>query len=182
MKIVKVILYLLPLLLIFFAYNYLFTTELIIDEDHYVPGSKKALEFWTRSRAYPQKDIPADKFYKSFQKEKIARKNAKSGSIDNATWEEMGPYNVPGRMLSVAVNPLDTTVVLAGSASGGLWRTNNASTISNWKRIHTGFPVLGVMTIAINPVDTNVIYICKIIVLVSRSMASTGTVDARNKS
>jgi photosystem II stability/assembly factor-like uncharacterized protein len=71
----------------------------------------------------------------------------------------MGPYNVPGRMISVTVNPLNTSILLAGSASGGLWRTNDAATGKGWKRIQTGFPTLGVMAIAINPIDTNMIYI-----------------------
>ena len=161
MKIRKLIIFLIPLILILllFSTNNLFNTGKMIEEDHYVPGSKKALEFWTRSRAYPQKDIPADKFYKSFQYEKIVSKNAKNKSTVQASWEQMGPHNVPGRMISVAVNPLDTTIILAGSASGGLWRTDDASTGNGWRRIHTGYPTLGVMGIAINPVDTNVIYI-----------------------
>ena len=161
MKTRKIIIFLIPLILILslFSTNNLINTGEITEEDHYVPGSKKALEFWTRSRAYPQKDIPAEKFYKAFQNEKIVSKNAKNKSSVQASWEEMGPHNVPGRMISVAVNPLDTTILLAGSASGGLWRTDDTSTGYGWRRINTGFPTLGVMAIAINPVDTNVIYI-----------------------
>ena len=110
--------------------------------DHLVPDSKKALDFWTRSRAYPQKDIPAEKYYNAFQREKMVKINAKTNSIDQGSWKEMGPYNVAGRMLSIAVNPLDPEIILAGSASGGLWRTDNVSTMPDWKRIPTGFPVL----------------------------------------
>ncbi len=161
MKTRKIIVFLIPLILILslFSTINLFNTGKITEEYHYVPGSKKALEFWTRSRAYPQKDIPAAKFYKSFLREKIVRKNAKNKSSAQAYWEPMGPHNVPGRMIGVAVNPLETTILFAGSASGGLWRTDDASTGYGWRRIHTGFPTLGVMAIAINPVDTNVIYI-----------------------
>jgi photosystem II stability/assembly factor-like uncharacterized protein len=159
MKTIKVLIFLIPLVLIYFAYDSLSIPVEKIEEDHYVPGSKKALEFWTRSRAYPQHDIPAEKFYASFEKAKIASKNSKRDGTVQASWEEMGPYNVPGRMISVAVNPLNTSILFAGSASGGLWRTNNASTGKGWRRIHTGYPTLGVMAIAINPVDTNVIYI-----------------------
>ena len=122
-------------------------------------GAMKALNFWTRSRAYPEKDIPKDKFYKGFQKEKFKLKKNSHSVQNNSVWRAMGPHNVPGRMISLAVNPQNTETLYAGSASGGLWRTFKASTGENWQRIHTGFPVHGVMAIAIDPADSNIIYI-----------------------
>ena len=71
----------------------------------------------------------------------------------------MGPHNVPGRMISLAINPQNSNTLYAGSATGGLWRTYNSTTGSNWHRIETGYPTLGVMGLAINPVDSNEIYI-----------------------
>ena len=122
-------------------------------------GAMKALTFWTRSRAYPEKDIPAAKFYKEYDKAKLALRKNSGSSASNTTWETMGPYNVPGRIICVVVNPQNPQTLYAGSASGGLWRTYKASTGANWHRIYTGFPVLGVMAITIDPVDTNKIYI-----------------------
>jgi photosystem II stability/assembly factor-like uncharacterized protein len=159
MKTIKAFLLSIPIIAFFFILIFFSEPEEILIEDHYVPGSKKALEFWTRSRAYPDNDIPAAKFFTSFEKAKFAKNSSKKNGLDQAYWEEMGPYNVPGRMISVAVNPQNTDILLAGSASGGLWRTDNSGTGEGWRRIHTGFPTLGVMAIAINPVDTNIIYI-----------------------
>jgi len=159
MKSINIVIFSSTLLLTFYLIFNLALKNEIEEIDTYIPGSKQALEFWTRSRAYPQTDIPPDKFFRSYAKTKIASKNAKAQGAIPAFWEEMGPYNVPGRMISVAVNPLNTSIVLAGSASGGLWRTDNASNGHNWRRIQTGYPTLGVMAIAINPLDTNEIYI-----------------------
>jgi photosystem II stability/assembly factor-like uncharacterized protein len=125
-----------------------------------ISGAYRALEFWTRSRAYPQKDIAQKAFYAAF-KNKEQRLAKLALSIDDSVsgWQDMGPYNVPGRMISVAVNPHNANTLYAGSASGGLWRTYHAATGLGWHRVTTGFPVLGVMAIAIDPVDTNNIFI-----------------------
>lgn len=125
-----------------------------------ISGAYKALKFWTASRAYPEKDISQKAMYEGFAKSKL-QLNKSGLSVDDslAEWKNMGPDNVPGRMISLAVNPVDEKTLYAGSASGGLWRTYDAVNGTGWHRITTGFPVLGVMAIAIDPVDTNNVYI-----------------------
>jgi photosystem II stability/assembly factor-like uncharacterized protein len=121
-------------------------------------GAYEALTFWSNARSYPGEHINSKKYEKEFEKEKtILRKN--HSITETGGWESMGPENVPGRMISLAVNPQNSKTLYAGSASGGLWRTYNSATGENWHRITTGFPVLGVMAIAIDPLDTNTIYI-----------------------
>jgi photosystem II stability/assembly factor-like uncharacterized protein len=133
------------------------TGTISIDRKEYkVSGAYRALEFWTSSRAYPHKDIPQDKYFTEFTKTK--KRNLAKANVDNE-WETIGPYNVPGRIIGLAVNPKNSNTVYAGSASGGLWRTYNSSESAKWHKVTTGFPVLGVMAIAIDPVDTNNIYI-----------------------
>jgi photosystem II stability/assembly factor-like uncharacterized protein len=122
-------------------------------------GAMKALNFWTRSRAYPQKDIPPSPFFKAFERKKHLSKLTFSIDDSVAGWQAMGPDNVPGRMISLAVNPENPNTLYAGSASGGLWRTFDATSGKNWHRVHTGYPVLGVMGISIDHADTNTIYI-----------------------
>ena len=122
-------------------------------------GALEALNFWTRSRAYPMEDIPSGKYFYEYNLSK-ANLSKTSQSLDNTTsWKTMGPFNITGRMISLAVNPNNPSTLYAGSASGGLWRTFSSETGNNWHRVPTGFPVLGVMAIAIDPVDTNTIYI-----------------------
>ncbi|HUM46571.1 MAG TPA: hypothetical protein PLD84_06570, partial [Chitinophagales bacterium] len=77
-----------------------------------------------------------------------------------STWENLGPDNIGGRTVSIAIDPSDTSVIWLGAASGGLWKSENGGMGANaWQYIPTGFPVLGVGAISINPVNHNEIFI-----------------------
>ena len=122
-------------------------------------GALEALTFWTRSRAYPDVDIPPDKYLQAFTYSKSQFREMNSKMSAGTTWQFIGPGNLSGRTISVAVNPLNPTSVYVGSASGGLWHSKNGALGGDWTRVTTAFAVLGVMAIAINPSDTNIIYI-----------------------
>ena len=117
-------------------------------------GAKKALNFINRMRAYPNNDIPKAKFMEQFDKNKQNLRKTTASIEETSPWKAMGPLNVPGRMISVAVNPQNSKTLYAGSATGGLWRTFNSTNGEDWHRITTGFPTLGVMAIAIDPTDS----------------------------
>jgi hypothetical protein len=119
--------------------------------------SMEALELWTQSRAYPAADISPDAHYKAFVLAKTQMHEAKTSAADQ--WRSIGPINFSGRMTSVAVNPLNPNTVYVGAASGGLWRSFTGGLGGDWRRVTTGFPVLGVNAIALNPSDSNTIYI-----------------------
>ncbi len=122
-------------------------------------GALQALDFWTRARAYPGSDIPPGKYWHAFQQMKTRLKEYSRTVQSTSSWKAIGPLNLSGRAISVAVNPLNSNTVYVGSASGGLWRSRTAGLGGDWERIRTGFPVLGVGAIAISPVDSNLIYI-----------------------
>ncbi len=122
-------------------------------------GAYEALNFLTKIRSYPEKSIPSGKYFNEFKKAKKLKNTSTIAEVQTEQWKPIGPKNVPGRMISVAVNPQNPLTLFAGSASGGLWRTYRADEADHWEKIETGFPVLGVMAIAINPVDTNIMYI-----------------------
>ncbi|MEK7250226.1 MAG: hypothetical protein AAB209_07375, partial [Bacteroidota bacterium] len=119
--------------------------------------SMEALELWTQSRAYPAADISPDAHYKAFVLAKTQMHEAKTSAVDQ--WRSIGPINFSGRMTSVAVNPLNPNTVYVGAASGWLWRSFTGGLGGDWRRVTTGFPVLGVNAIALNPSDSNTIYI-----------------------
>ena len=127
-------------------------------EEEKTSGALEALNFWTRSRAYPNDDIPPASFYNAFNYSKTyLRSEAKAFSYN---FEQLGPHNIGGRTLDVQFNPLNPNTIFAGAASGGLWRSYTGGVgVSVWQQIPTGFPVLGVSSIAIVPNDTNTIYI-----------------------
>ena len=67
-----------------------------------------------------------------FTAEKMASRmrmarNAREENLDALTWIERGPNNVAGRTRTILIDKADPTgnTVLAGSVSGGLWRTTN---------------------------------------------------------
>ncbi len=137
----------------------LHVSELTFSTPKKLSGAMEALDLWAEQRAYPNKFIPEDAYFKAFEK---ARELAleKSGTVQNASWLQIGPHNIGGRTKSVAFNPLNPNTVYAGSASGGLWRsyTGGVGALA-WENIPTGFPVLSVSSIVFHPADSNIIYI-----------------------
>ncbi|MFC1564718.1 T9SS type A sorting domain-containing protein [candidate division KSB1 bacterium] len=112
-------------------------------------------------RLYRAEETPEDGFYKAFEKVQ----NDGNSQIDIEapdSWESIGPVNQGGRTIALEVDPNDPNTVYAGAASGGLWKltsTGDGKYDYSWERIETGFPVLGVGSIAIDPRDSDVIYI-----------------------
>jgi photosystem II stability/assembly factor-like uncharacterized protein len=122
-------------------------------------GAERALRLWATQRAYPAKELPARGMSEAFALAKgaLAEDPAKTGG---AAWQTLGPHNIGGRTLVVALNPQNPSTVYAGAASGGLWRSYTGGVgVEAWEQVTTGFPVLGVSCIAIDPADSNVMYI-----------------------
>jgi hypothetical protein len=124
-------------------------------------GAMKALDYWGAQRAYPDKTIPDARYGFALQQARtlLARRAAAAEDQVNP-WAPIGPANVGGRTLCLALHPDDPDVIFAGSASGGLWKTTTGGIGADaWDLVDTGFPVLGVSTVAIDPADGDVMYI-----------------------
>ncbi len=122
-------------------------------------GALESMQFMSEIRAFPDIDIPADKYYKAFE---YTRDNMQELATDYSPteWTCIGPYNVGGRSLALAFHPLDTGTIFMGSASGGLWKsTTGGLGASAWTRIETGYPSLAVSWITIDSANPNVMYI-----------------------
>jgi len=132
---------------------------LISNEARYIPGSYKALDMFSYIRAYPQSDIPAAAYTKAYRQHLKLKESSSITKSNNNTWQAQGPHNTAGRALSVAVNPQDPYTVYMGSASGGLWRSRNLGLEQSWEYMPTGYPVLGVSTIAFPESDSMTMYI-----------------------
>ncbi len=121
-------------------------------------GAAQSLDLWTKQRAYPNDRIQSHQIAKAFKEKKI-QETLRQGPTP-PEWEALGPANVGGRTLDVAVNPLNKQHLWLGSASGGLWRSyTEGEGDYAWKRVPINFPVLGVSSILIHPLDTNIMYI-----------------------
>ncbi len=126
-------------------------------------------------RAYPFESIPAGKYSESF--ERFKRDNEMQATafrryndaqpvgskLTGTTWTPLAPKNFAGRILCLAFHPTNQNIIWAGSASGGLWKTTNGGTGAsngiNWINVPTGFNTLGIMSIAIDNSNPNVMYV-----------------------
>ncbi len=87
-------------------------------------------------------------------------KGENTASISGGAWTVVGPMNTDngiGRVDRLAFHPTDANTVYAGTTAGGLWRTTDAGT--NWSNLSPDIPSGGISGIAIDPVNTNTIYI-----------------------
>jgi len=139
----------------------LFSADTDIKESiPHIPGAYKALEMFSYIRSYPYSDIPPAAYSEGYGAHKKLKAGSRAYAKSNTTeWEAMGPFNTAGRALSIAVNPQDPFTVYMASASGGLWRSRNLGLERSWEYMPTGYPVLGVSSIAFAPGDSMTMYI-----------------------
>lgn len=72
-------------------------------------------------------------------------------------WAEVGPFNSGGRLTSMAVHPHQPDLVFAGSAGGGVWRSEDAGL--NWVQAwgnHMPTQIIGSLTIS--PEEPDALY------------------------
>lgn len=126
---------------------------------------------WGDMRAYPFESIPESKFNEAYRKVKADEERVRAMRTTSANamlaattpWVPLAPKNFGGRILSLAFHPTNQNIMWVGSASGGLWKTTNggngAADGINWTNVPTGFPVLGISAIAVNPANANELYL-----------------------
>ena len=88
--------------------------------------------------------------------------NNLSSASSVANWTPLGPFGSPagggaGRIQVICANPTNTNSFYVGSAAGGFWMTNNGGISYTTTTDQLGS--CGVSDIAINPFNTNIIYI-----------------------
>ncbi len=144
------------------AYDNIFISKPVCEKSTIIrktSGAMESLQFMSEVRAFPDKDIPADKFYKAYEYTTTSMQEFNLG--DSPTeWTSIGPNNIGGRSLSLAFSPTDTGTIYMGSASGGLWKSTTGGLGANaWTRIETGYPSLAVSWITIDSANPNIMYI-----------------------
>lgn len=126
-------------------------------QDHSPSEAGASFQWWGLARTFPDGQFHTEKYAEALAQMQLTVQ-LRDGR--NNTWTALGPKNIGGRTLCLAINPLDTNILWAGSASGGLWKsTSGGRGTMAWQRIETGFPVLGVATVALDPVDPDIMYI-----------------------
>ena len=81
----------------------------------------------------------------------------------SAGWEPVGTAEVPGsgggvgRVNVILLDPVDPNILYAGSAGGGLWRSQDLG--GTWIPLTDNIPVTGIADVAVDPSNNHVIYI-----------------------
>ncbi len=130
-------------------------------------GYKQFLRwYWfMEQRSWPSGDRPDPAVFLQAMEEVKVMRASRSGARDNSIWEPLGPttwtsisYNPGnGRVNTIAIDPMDSTVIYVGTPSGGLWRSTDDG--SSWEPLFTDLPSMGVSAIAMHPTSPDTIYI-----------------------
>lgn len=86
-----------------------------------------------------------------------------SPSTPNLRWAQVGPlgireptvgYYYSGRIISIAADTQSSSILYAGSARGGIWRTRDGG--ASWRAVFATIPNPAIGAIAVNPADRTV--------------------------
>ena len=89
-----------------------------------------------------------------------------TGPFEQLEWRSIGPVNMSGRVADVEGIPGDPNVVYVGSASGGVWKTENGGV--TFEPIFDEQPIASIGDLALAPTNPEVVYV------------GTGEANARN--
>ena len=78
--------------------------------------------------------------------ESVQQKN-----LTNTAWESRGPFNVGGRTRAVVMDRTDENILMAGAASGGVWRSTDAG--ESWEKVSSNTSNLAVTCLIQDPRD-----------------------------
>ncbi|MCB9306523.1 MAG: T9SS type A sorting domain-containing protein [Lewinellaceae bacterium] len=126
-------------------------------QQHEPSEAGEAFRYWDMARTFPDGRFYTGKYSDAMQQMQL--ETYLRGDRSNS-WEAIGPRNIGGRTLCLAIHPQNASILWMGSASGGLWKSVSGGLGANaWERVETGFPLLGVSAIAIDPANPDVMYV-----------------------
>ena len=127
------------------------------------------MDYWGSMRSFPNKngEISAAAYAEAFEHMKrmpeIKNKVTAQSRVQASNWVSLGPMNFSGRVLCLGFHPTNSSIIFAGSAGGGLWKTTTGGSGGpggiSWTQVPIGYPVMSVPAIAINPSNASEMYI-----------------------
>ena len=122
-------------------------------------NARARAEYFYNRMAWPSGVIPEgarEKAYRRMQDMPLFRSPAKGGTMRELEWNNIGPFNVGGRIFGLTLNPKRPATMYAAAANGGVWRSYDAGL--NWRAISDDFPTQAMGTLVVDPIDTNIVY------------------------
>jgi len=71
-------------------------------------------------------------------------------------WSALGPGNIGGRVRSIVIHPANSNIILAGSVSGGIWKTTDEG--ASWFPKTDAAGILPITSMLIDPTNNSVVY------------------------
>ena len=121
----------------------------------------KRWEWQMQSRTFPSGNLP-DPGITARERDSYLRKFPNANTTRNAAWEHIGTSVVPsngggaGRINVIRFDPVTPSTFYIGGAGGGIWKTSDNG--SSWTPLGDQLPVTSIADIAIDPLNTNIIY------------------------
>ena len=136
--------------------------------DEYVRGKgykqfKRWANFW-ETRVLEDGSFPVNSRGWGDFKNLIVGSQTKSGGVGN--WQPMGPFSHvntdswssgTGRVNCIVEDPNNPSILFIGAPAGGVWKSTDAG--STWTPLGDELSVIGVSGIAIDPNNSNIIYL-----------------------
>lgn len=107
---------------------------------------------------YQAKNIEGLKQMKTQQVEQSSLTNSSTGNWINIGYgSSVGTMAKQGRVNTIAFDPVNSDVIYAGAAGGGIWKSVNGG--ANWFNLSIDLPALGISDIAVAPApNNNIVY------------------------
>ena len=77
--------------------------------------------------------------------------------LEEMKFRSIGPAGMSGRVTSIDVNPLNDNHIFVGTASGGVWVSENAG--QSWTSIWDDQPTAGIGAVKVDPTNPDVIWV-----------------------
>lgn len=118
----------------------------------------KPYETFFMQRAYPADQFPVEAYLSGMQAATRAAylRSARPPGFDEP-WENPIPPNFSGRVNAVAVHPNNESIIYAGLASGGLFKTMDGG--NSWFPIFDDQAYLAIGSIALDPSNPEIVYV-----------------------
>jgi photosystem II stability/assembly factor-like uncharacterized protein len=116
-------------------------------------------DWFGRQRAYPHGTIPGDRQTAAIETARTMRQLefTKTGRQAFPRWQQVGPLNIPGRVLAVDVHPSDPDTIYIGSAMGGVHKSTDRG--RTWIPIFDEAGAFPIGAIEIDPSNPRTIYV-----------------------
>ncbi|HTX18412.1 MAG TPA: FlgD immunoglobulin-like domain containing protein [Bacteroidota bacterium] len=124
------------------------------------PGAALRFRHDMLAGSNPEADLPllrqqAVAYVRSMPRATTARAG-RLMKTQTTTWFPLGPGNIGGRVRAIVVNPSDTDQIIAGSVSGGIWKSTDGGASWTSKSDTLNFEAIGCLLI--DPSNNNTVY------------------------